>query len=704
MKYCATDSKATFEVFARLLEIFLERFQHPATLAGMLEMGTMYLPVNKNWKKYIQSCDTAFNDSENVLKKLLERSANEACKFINQFEYDPWLTQLDWTSKKFTIKTPNNIGSLNSNFLKIIKHDFSKNVFYKISTLKLKNEIDTDFKDLYIDNKTKEAFNTSAFIPKNIPFLCGYPNWYRDLCSRFTEANWQPGPSLISTKTRSTPYLLRLTWNGNPMNYSKKSAWGYLVEKKSFTEPESDKKNKKKTQLSEVKLGKTSYVFQKIPHKNGEKFNVGNPLAKSFLSKINQGVISSIPEKAAGLALKIHTQISYWEMNQKRIRDQKAIFYNDTGAILPISVVSGTVTRRAVEPTWLTATNYSKDRIGSELKAMIQSPDGYYLVGADVDSQELWIAATLGDSEYKIHGSTPLGWMNLQGKKSDGSDMHSKTASIIGISRDQAKVFNYGRIYGAGKKFTQKLLMQFNPNMSEKEAQIKSSKLYSETKGNRNKHRKKYKDEMLIKQLNEMSNDSDEDVNAGKWSGGTESDMFNKLEEIAVSQKPKTPVLEARISQALEPDVVDKNFITSRINWVVQSSAVDYLHIMLVCMNWLIEKYDIEARFSISIHDEVRYIVKENDKHRAALALQLTNLYTRAIFSYKMGFDDLPMSVAFFSGVDIDKCLRKEPDLDFVSPSNPNGLKHGYGIEFGECLDINQILDFTKGKLTKNPL
>jgi len=83
--------------------------------------------------------------------------------------------------------------------------------------------------------------------------------------------------------------------------------------------------------------------------------------------------------------------------------------------------------------------------------------------------------------------------------------------------------------------------------------------------------------------------------------------------------------------------------MTSRINWVVQSSAVDYLHIMLVCMNWLIKEYDIDARFSISIHDEVRYIVKEEDKYRAALALQITNLLTRALFSYKLGFDDLPM-------------------------------------------------------------
>ncbi|CAF5017662.1 unnamed protein product, partial [Rotaria magnacalcarata] len=56
-------------------------------------------------------------------------------------------------------------------------------------------------------------------------------------------------------------------------------------------------------------------------------------------------------------------------------------------------VVSGTVTRRAVEPTWLTASNAQTDRIGSELKAMVQAPSGFCFVGADVDSQELWIAS-----------------------------------------------------------------------------------------------------------------------------------------------------------------------------------------------------------------------------------------------------------------------------------------------------------------------
>ena len=54
--------------------------------------------------------------------------------------------------------------------------------------------------------------------------------------------------------------------------------------------------------------------------------------------------------------------------------------------------------------------------------------------------------------------------------------------------------------------------------------------------------------------------------------------------------------------------------MTSRINWVVQSSAVDYLHLMLVSMRWLLEEYNIDGRFCTSIHDEVRYLVNSEDR------------------------------------------------------------------------------------------
>ncbi len=44
------------------------------------------------------------------------------------------------------------------------------------------------------------------------------------------------------------------------------------------------------------------------------------------------------------------------------------------------------------------------------------------------------------EKKFVLLGSTAFGWMNLQGKKKDGTDLHSKVANLVGISRDQAKV------------------------------------------------------------------------------------------------------------------------------------------------------------------------------------------------------------------------------------------------------------------------
>ena len=49
-------------------------------------MSTMYLPTNKTWFKYIDNCNNAYDDSKYILKKLLVKSVNEACEFIEYKE------------------------------------------------------------------------------------------------------------------------------------------------------------------------------------------------------------------------------------------------------------------------------------------------------------------------------------------------------------------------------------------------------------------------------------------------------------------------------------------------------------------------------------------------------------------------------------------------------------------------------------------
>jgi DNA polymerase gamma 1 len=127
-------------------------------------------------------------------------------------------------------------------------------------------------------------------------------------------------------------------------------------------------------------------------------------------------------------------------------------------------------------------------------------------------------------------------------------------------------------------------------------------------------------------------------------------------------------------------------FMTSRINWAIQSSGVDYLHLIIIAMDYLIRRFNIDARLAITVHDEIRYVVRSEDKYRAAMALQVSNIWTRAMFSQQMGINDLPQSCAYFSAVDIDHVLRKEVDMDCITPSHHEKIPHG------ESLDITTLL------------
>ncbi|KAJ3773220.1 gamma DNA-directed DNA polymerase [Lentinula raphanica] len=561
------------------------------------------------------------------------------------------------------------------------------------------------------------------------PSVC-WPKWYWDLTK--PKKGMPPGSLDITTRNRFAPLLLKMSWKGHPLVYSREHGWIYRVpldsssdESESQNDAATKDKPKRDNSLSfyhpddEHLATATDCVFYKLPHKDGESANVGSPLAKSFLKYALDGVLRSSSGDELKELVDVGVKCSYWISARDRILNQMVKWEDKAltmgfpdfsteqsadedlnqqkelaeiaaalgedfvesprakkwGIIIPQVITMGTVTRRAIERTWLTASNAKKNRVGSELKAMVRAPPGYAIVGADVDSEELWISSCMGDAQFGMHGATAIGWMTLEGTKSAGTDLHSKTASILGISRDQAKVFNYSRIYGAGMRHAMLLLQQGNSNMTQEEAQKLAENLYASTKG-KNTHR------------NDLFN--------GKfWYGGTESFLFNKLEQIALSDKPQTPALGCGVTHALQKDCLPAGFgsdyMPSRINWVVQSSGVDYLHLLIVSMDHLIRKYNIGARYLISVHDELRYLVKEEDRFRAALALQIANLWTRSMFAYKLGLDDLPQGVAFFSAVDVDKVLRKEVDMTCVTPSQP------IAIPPGESLGITDVLERTNG-------
>jgi hypothetical protein len=76
-----------------------------------------------------------------------------------------------------------------------------------------------------------------------------------------------------------------------------------------------------------------------------------------------------------------------------------------------------------------------------------------------------------------------------------------------------------------------------------------------------------------------------------------------------------------------------------------------------------------------------------------AVLFQIAHLYTWALFHFKMGISELPLSRAFFSAISIDDRIRKSPYECTVSPSNPQGGDEQNGVEFSmrELAEVGAI-------------
>ncbi|KAH6917674.1 gamma DNA-directed DNA polymerase [Coprinopsis sp. MPI-PUGE-AT-0042] len=803
LDYCCNDVYVTHAVYQKILPSFLQACPHPVSFAGILTMGSAFLPVNQEWEAYIARAEKTYRDMEEKVEKKLVELAEAALKLAGNDETwkaDPWLSQLDWTpkiagkSRGIFVAEPETtedaqVGTSEPPiwYEKLVKDPLSSEVKERIIPVLLQLKLDGNLlyftvkegwrymqdgipqplptaatkrtgqilnrkhaliwsekhqlesvdlplalaiasgsKDeetwpriIELGDEVLERYRTNPDVAAD-PFFgqldwtteaekrkkkekavkpppVHWPKWYWEATK--PKKGLPPGTLDITVRGRIAPLLLRLSWKDWPLVHSREHGWMFRVP------PNTDATLRAKPvefydaedeQLEEMRLC-GGFQFYKLPHKDGEKANVGNPLGKTFMKYAEDGTLKS-PGGEAKEALDLNAVCSYWISARDRIMNQMVVwgdgkrtlgFPQDAygppaeqgglnrkwGIIVPQVVTMGTVTRRAIEKTWLTASNAKKNRVGSELKAMVRAPEGYAIVGADVDSEELWISSCMGDAQFGFHGATAIGWMTLEGTKAAGTDLHSKTAKILHISRDQAKVFNYSRIYGAGMRHAILLLLQSSSAVTPEDAQKLAENLYAATKG-KNTHRTDIFDRKF-------------------WFGGSESYLFNKLEEIALSDKPQTPALGCGITYGLSKEYLPSGFgsdyMPSRINWVVQSSGVDYLHLLIVSMQHLIEKYNINARYLISVHDELRYLVTEEDKYRLALALQIANLWTRCMFAYKLGMDDLPQGVAFFSAVDVDHVLRKEVFMPCTTPSQP------IPIPPGESLDIADVLNKTHG-------
>ena len=213
--YCARDTAATHRVLVALAPEFFSRFPHPVTFAGMLEMGTAFLPINNNWVRYTRDSEDAYSELESELTRSLKREADAACCTMQDGSYkeDPWLWDLDWSVQQLKIKKVANK---------------SKKTTVPVQNNRMEDENSDPDYDPKLEDKFRPLMETRNQIYKRSPLLPGYPAWYRSLCNKDDE-NVLLGPSDITTSAQVVPKLLKLTWDGYPLHHSRELGWGYLV-------------------------------------------------------------------------------------------------------------------------------------------------------------------------------------------------------------------------------------------------------------------------------------------------------------------------------------------------------------------------------------------------------------------------------------------------------------------------------------------
>jgi DNA polymerase gamma 1 len=311
-------------------------------------------------------------------------------------------------------------------------------------------------------------------------------------------------------------------------------------------------------------------------------------------------------------------------------------------------------------------------RIGTELKSRVQAPEGWKIVGADFDGQEMQIASIYSDKWEGGHvGCSPFGYNVLSGSKEAGTDPHSALAKVCGVDRDTAKIVGFAVLYGAGARGVQTYIRRKYPEKSPAEVKNIAFKLLQSKKGA---------------------------ARNGVYEGGFDSGCFNFMEEIAMRTRvPQLPCLGTKISTAMRPSAVGDDFKTGRVNWTIQSSGAEILSIMLTAVHWLAKEYKIPCRFVLSIHDEIWFMTPDRYAEQFAALFQIAHVYTWSLFHYSVDIPDLPLSRAYFSSVAIDDRLRKSPKEKTVTVSNPSGADEPSGEEYSmyELSEIGAIRKLT---------
>jgi len=452
----------------------------------------------------------------------------------------------------------------------------------------------------------------------------GQPVWYR---------NHRAKPYHMAT--RVTPLLLNVTWRDRAVLWCDELGY-YTLDDQGQREA--------------------------LPHPEDRGQRVTQLFIKGFSVPVEEGMLSAPGDLKT--AIKAMNSLVNWTSIRKRVKALHVECPEGYPVTLFQITVTGTITGRCADNFSQVMPNPKAKRWGTGVKTLVEAPEGYVIIGGDISSQELTVAAWLADQvklDYRqtlpFIGASPLSVSVMCGTSSTKTDVHSIMAAKQGMKRSDVKPEVYGGLYGQRVKGCREYLMKVMPTWSEE-----------------------YCNEMAIKFTDNFVGKQD---GRGGFTGGLASEAFTAIEKITKESGQPTPVLRCKVTKALED--VGRNFKTTMVNRIVQASGADWRDILVVLTSYFFKYYGIDGRLMLTIHDEIRAVVNKEHVLQAAYALNLAHVMTTCAFIDRLNLDLIPSSKAWFEEIDVTQHLSKTAKSDdgkpfCQCPEFPQGLPEGIVI------------------------
>ena len=205
-----------------------------------------------------------------------------------------------------------------------------------------------------------------------------------------------------------------------------------------------------KIEITSARLTQTAEV-KKLLFKNGWKpteWNVKRDAEGKYIrtsAKLTEDSYGSIKGQL-GQDIALHATYSHrlnTLQNQKNDKKGWMGVRRGDGRLECVPFTLGTATGRMSHRNLVNVPG-AKSTFGKEMRQVFIAPTGKVLVGCDLASAQLrLLAAAMGDKSYSESV--------IKGKESEGTDVHSINMRAAGLkTRDQAKTFIYGFLFGAG--------------------------------------------------------------------------------------------------------------------------------------------------------------------------------------------------------------------------------------------------------------